>query len=86
MTYLEPAVFKVREDGQSWVYKNILLTQDGASSWIVYLKGDHEQGWEEEDVIICYVPHQAMMFVVLEGLTHGRRPLFSSLAEFKPNC
>ena len=84
MTYLEPAVFKVREDGKSWTYKNILLTQDEASGWIVYLKGDHEAGWEEEDTITCYVPNQLVLFVLLESLTQGRQPLFSSVAEFKP--
>jgi len=78
-------VFHVREDGTSWVYKNLVLAQSGASGYVVYIKGLQE-GWEEEDMITCYIPNQLAMFEFLNYLLQGRRPLFSSLADFHPLC
>jgi len=77
------AVFEVREDGKSWAYKNIVIAQDGASGYILYVKGTDE-GWEEYDMVVCYIPNQLAMFDFLEYFIQGRRPLFSSIAEFKP--
>jgi len=77
------AIFDVREDGKSWVYKNILIKHDGASSWLVYIKGD-EDGWETQDTITCHVPHLISLFDLLWYLVQGRQPLFSSVAEFTP--
>jgi len=79
------AVFEVREDGNSWVYENILVMRDEASSWLVYIKG-REDGWEEQTTITCYVPDLFTLYDFLDSLTKGRRPLFSSIAEFTPLC
>ena len=79
----DEAVFEVRRDGRSWRHKNIILSQDGAASYIVYIEGK-EEGWEERDMITCYVPNQFSMFTLLNYLLYGQRPVFSSIADFKP--
>ena len=79
------AIFVVREDGKSWVYKNILLEHWGTSGYVVSIKGIQE-GWEGRDTIVCYVPNIITMLDFLKFLTKGRRPLFTSIAEFTPLC
>ena len=78
-------VFEVREDGNSWVYENILVMRDAASSWLVYIKGS-EDGWDEQTNITCYVSDLFTLYDFLGSLTQGRKPLFAAIAEFKPLC
>ena len=76
----EDAVFEVREDGDSWVYENIYIENKRASEYIVQIKLEEEK----EGTIVCYVPHFIALLVLLNYLVKGKKPLFSSSAEFKP--
>jgi len=74
-------VFEVREDGNSWVYENIIVLRNSASSWLVYIKGR-----ENQTTITCYVSDLFTLYDFLGSLTQGRQPLFSSVADFTPLC
>ena len=76
----DSVVFEVREDGNSWVYENIILMRDGASSWRVYIKG-REDGWDDQTTITCYVPDLPILYDFLGSLTRGRRAVFSSMLD-----
>ena len=89
------AIFKVRKNGKSWVYENILLETIGTSAFLVkinpfFMNGIKEEGegeggiWEGPDTIVCYIPNILVLFELLNYLLPGRRPLFSSSAEYKP--
>ena len=76
----EDAIFEVREDGNSWVYKNIYIEHQGVSEYLVQIKSEEDK----EGTIVCYVPHFMALLLLLNYLVQGRRPLFSSSAEHKP--
>tara|TARA_Y100001951_G_C11238301_1_gene238883 strand:+ start:400 stop:711 length:312 start_codon:yes stop_codon:yes gene_type:complete len=78
-------LFQVGEDGKSWAYQNILLVSEGVSSYRVYIKG-LEEGWEEADMITCYLPNIASMYYFLNLILQGKVYYFSSIAEFKNLC
>jgi len=74
-------VFHVREDGVSWLNKNIIICQEGSSAYIVYIQGKEGR---EEDTIECKVPHLWAMLDLVSLLNEGKRPLFTSFAAHKP--
>ena len=76
------ATFEVREDGVSWQYENLIVEQDGAVAYVVYILGEEEG--KEEDRVECRVPHVFLMLDLLTSLTHGKLPVFTSLAGHKP--
>ena len=80
---MNQAVFNVREDGNSWAYENLIVIRVGASSWLVYIKGE-EAGWETRDMITCYVPNLLILYDFLHYFTQDRQPVFASVAEFQP--
>ena len=74
------AVFEVREDGKSWVWENMLLRQEGASSYRLYIRGEME-GWEEEDIINCYIPNVSAKSYFFDLILQGKPYYFSSIEE-----
>ena len=77
------AVFKAQEDGKSWIYKHLRLTNWGTSGYIIHIRGTKD-GWEEDDTIICYIPNWLVLFELLDCFLPGKQPLFTSVADPKP--
>lgn len=77
------AVFQVGADGKVWSYENVLLENDGASGYIVYVRGTREEG-EEQDTVTCYIPNLLALYDFLNYFIQGRTPSFRSIAEAKP--
>jgi len=81
-------LFRVQEDGKTWIWENILLKQEGASSYRLYIRGAMEgkEGWEEENIINCYIPNVLAKFYFLDLILQGKPYYFSSIAEPEPLC
>ena len=79
------ALFLVQEDGKTWIWEHMMLKQEGASAYRLYIKGTME-GWEGEDTINCYIPNVLAKFYFLDLILQGKPYYFSSIAESKPLC
>tara|TARA_R100001086_G_C11797691_1_gene248040 strand:- start:80 stop:604 length:525 start_codon:yes stop_codon:yes gene_type:complete len=90
----EVVIFEVREDGKSWVYKNLLLEHHGIAGYVLkisplclYIGGVRvKEEWEGLDIIVCSTKHLLALFDLLDYLLPGHRVLFGSIATPEPLC